>query len=66
MNELCKKYNFNYFRLLRWIKKGYVKAKKEKVEKVIKSTKWLIDEESFLSIPAFIRKSRKRYGNNKQ
>ncbi|MCX7911326.1 MAG: hypothetical protein N2505_07110 [Endomicrobia bacterium] len=65
MNELCKKYNFNYFRLLRWIKKGYVKAKKEKVEKVIRSTKWLIDEESFLSIPAFIRKSRKRYGSNK-
>lgn len=70
ISEFCKKYNFDYYRLLRWIKKGYVKAVKKEVvlkhkahrakkEAIQKVNMWYVDEDSFLAIPAFVRRGRK-------
>lgn len=66
--ELCKKYNFNKIRLLNWIQKKYIKAKKVNAVIVhptrggiakMKTKIWMVDEDSFLAIPAFIRKNYK-------
>ncbi|MCX7911141.1 MAG: hypothetical protein N2505_06155 [Endomicrobia bacterium] len=70
IKDLCLKYNFDYNRLLRWIKRGYVKAEKRNVRILHKGYRqrtsvsqdvdmWFVDEDSFLSIPAFVRRNKK-------
>ncbi len=73
MKDLCKKYNFSYHRLWKWIRKGWVKAD-YRVSDIewqtgrggrrwnVKDKRyiWFVDEESFLKIPPFIRNFKKR------
>ena len=68
MKELCRKYNFPYYRLCDWIQKGWVRSVERMVD-IAYETGWggkrwsvtykrpmyFVDEESFLEIPTFLR-----------
>ncbi|MCM8788046.1 MAG: hypothetical protein NC935_08375 [Candidatus Omnitrophica bacterium] len=70
LKQLKEKYNFSSkLRLYNWVKRGWLKAKTGKYTylhkvrggKMAKNTVdcFLVDEESFLEIPTFIRQSYK-------
>lgn len=69
LKEIMEKYGMKRSRLIDWIKRGWVKGKKRMMtfsHKVKGGGKaedrreiWVIDEESFLKIPEFLRKNYK-------
>ena len=70
LRELARKYNQNFYRMLRWVYYGWLPAKKEKVlvakrarnGKVVrqKMKVWVVEEQDYLDIPTFIRKKRNK------